>query len=81
MPNLLANEEVFPEFIQNAATAENIARAGLELLRDEPRRARIKAKLSEIVKSLGSAGASQRAASAILGLLPLGAGRNSEAKT
>src|SRR5258706_4747582 len=27
MPNLLANEEIFPEFIQAAATPENIARA------------------------------------------------------
>lgn len=70
MPNLLANEEVFPEFIQNAATPENIARAALELLRDEARRSRIKTKLSEIVASLGPPGASQRAASAIMRLLP-----------
>ena len=70
MPNLLGNEEVFPEFLQNAATSENIARAALELLRDEARRARIKTKLSEIVASLGPPGASQRAASAILQLLP-----------
>ena len=45
MPNLLANEEVFPEFIQGAATPDNIARAAVELLRDAPRRAKIKAKL------------------------------------
>ena len=38
MPNLLANEEVYPEFIQNAATPENIARAALELLQNESRR-------------------------------------------
>ena len=66
MPNLLANEEVFPEFIQGAATPDNLARAGLELLRDEPRRARVKARLSEIVASLGSPGAPRRAASAIM---------------
>lgn len=69
MPNLLANEEVFPEFIQDAATAENIGRAGLELLKDEARRARIKTKLSEIVTSLGGSGASRRAAQAILSSL------------
>ena len=69
MPNLLANEEIFPEFIQGAATAENLARAALELLRDEPRRQRVKAKLREIVASLGGPGASQRAARAIVRLM------------
>jgi len=65
MPNLLANEEVFPEFIQGAATTDNITRATVELLRDAPRRARIKAKLAEIVASLGPPGATRRAAKAI----------------
>ena len=68
LPNLLANEEVFPEFIQNASSAENIARATLELLRDRNRRARIKARLAEIVASLGAPGASRRAAQAVLKL-------------
>ena len=66
MPNLLANEEVFPEFIQDAATPENIARAALELLRDEGRRARVKTRLAEIVASLGGPGAARRAAKAIV---------------
>jgi len=65
LPNLLANEEVFPEFIQNAATAENIAKAALDLLRDQNRRAKIKARLADIVASLGGSGASRRAARAI----------------
>ena len=65
---LLANEELFPEFIQDAATPENIARAALELLRGEARRAKIKAKLAEIVAALGGPGASRRAARAILRL-------------
>jgi len=69
MPNLLADEEVFPEFIQNAATAKNIAGAALELLQNEPRRKSIKAKLTEIVSSLGGPGASVRAARAIANLL------------
>jgi len=69
MPNLLANEEIFPEFVQHAATPENIARAALELLRDETQRETVKAKLSKVVASLGSPGASQRAAEAIVGLL------------
>jgi lipid-A-disaccharide synthase len=69
MPNLLAAEEVFPEFIQNAATPENIARAALDLLQNEARRNSIKAKLAEIVSSLGGPGASERAALAITELL------------
>ncbi len=69
MPNLLANEETFPEFIQQAATPENIARAGLELLQDQQRRARIKARLAEIIASLGQPGAGRRAAAAIVRLL------------
>jgi lipid-A-disaccharide synthase len=72
MPNLLADEPLFPEFVQGAATAENLARAALELLRDENRRARIKACLAEIVASLGPPGASRRAARAIVGLLEAG---------
>ena len=69
MPNLLANEEVFPEFVQNAATPESISHAALELLQNEPLRIQIKKQLVEIVSQLGGPGASQRAAVAILNLL------------
>lgn len=69
MPNLLAGEQVFPEYIQNAATPENISEAALELLRSESRRKAIKTKLAEIVSSLGGPGASRRAAQAITKLL------------
>ena len=69
MPNLLAGEEVFPEFIQNQATPENISRAALELLQNESRRKTIKTKLAQIVSSLGGPGASVRAARTIVGLL------------
>jgi lipid-A-disaccharide synthase len=68
MPNILANEEVFPEFIQNTATSENISSAALELLQDESRRAKIKTQLATIVSSLGEPGAAGRAAAAILSL-------------
>jgi len=66
MPNLLANQEIFPEFIQGAATADNIAGAAIALLQDQPRRNKMKAKLAEIVTSLGAPGASERAALAVL---------------
>ncbi len=69
MPNLLANEEVFPEFVQDAATPDKIAEAGLALLRDQERRARTRAKLAEIIASLSGPGANRRAARAILKLM------------
>jgi lipid-A-disaccharide synthase len=68
MPNILADEEIFPEFVQNAATPENIAPAALELLQNEPRRIQIKKRLAEVVSYLGGPGATARAATAILRL-------------
>ncbi len=70
MPNLLADEPIFPEFIQHEATPENLARATLELLENPTRRESVKAKLAEVVAKLGGPGASQRAARAIMSLLP-----------
>jgi lipid-A-disaccharide synthase len=68
MPNILADEEVFPEFVQGAATPKNIAGAALELLQNEPRRIQIKKRLAEVVSSLGGPGANMRAVTAILSL-------------
>jgi len=68
MPNLLAGEEVYPEFLQDALTAENLARAALELLQDGSRRTKMKSQLVKIVASLGEPGAANRAALAILSL-------------
>ena len=69
MPNLLADEEIYPEFLQDAATAENLAQAALELLQNESRRAQIKKRLAEVVASLGGPGANARAAMAIVNLM------------
>jgi lipid-A-disaccharide synthase len=68
MPNLLAGEDVFPEFIQHAATAENISAATLALLQDDARRGKIKAQLQKIIATLGEPGAAKRAAAAVLSL-------------
>jgi lipid-A-disaccharide synthase len=70
MPNLLAGETVYPEFIQDEATPENLSRAALELLQDKARRTEIKAQLAKIISSLGEPGAASRAAAAILSLFP-----------
>ncbi|MEO8429330.1 MAG: lipid-A-disaccharide synthase [Verrucomicrobiota bacterium] len=69
MPNLLAGEEIYPEFIQSAATSENIANAALKILNNPTTRTTIKAKLAKVVESLGLPGASERAAKAIVNLL------------
>jgi lipid-A-disaccharide synthase len=69
MPNLMANEEVFPEFIQDAATPDNISHAALQLLQNQSRRGKVRAKLAEVIASLGGPGASRRAAEAILALM------------
>jgi lipid-A-disaccharide synthase len=69
MPNLLADEPLFPEFIQGQATAENLAKAAFALLADGPRRSAIRARLREVIESLGGPGSTQRAAAMILQLM------------
>jgi lipid-A-disaccharide synthase len=69
MPNLLAGEPVYPEFIQGHATAANIAAAASQLLADPEQRLRIRAKLRSVISSLGGPGAARRAAAAVVKLL------------
>src|SRR5262245_8745142 len=69
MPNILANEPIYPEFIQHEATPEKIATAALDLLNNEARRTQIKEKLASVVASLGGPGANQRSARAIVKVL------------
>ncbi len=66
MPNVLANREVVPEFIQHRAKARAIARATLHLREDADARQRMSAAFDEIIGQLGEGGASEKAASAIL---------------
>ena len=70
MPNLMAGDRVYPEFIQNDATPENLASAAMNLLRDKSQRETIKAQLSVIIDSLGQPGATKRAAAAVQSLFP-----------
>ena len=69
MPNLLAGEAVFPEFIQDDATALNLADAVVELLRLPEQRAAVQRKLAAVIASLGGPGATRRAATAVLRLV------------
>jgi lipid-A-disaccharide synthase len=69
MPNLLAGQSIYPEFIQHEATPAKLAGAALELLENADRRSWVKAQLAAVVKSLGEPGAARRAARVILDLL------------
>jgi lipid-A-disaccharide synthase len=69
MPNLLADDTVFPEFVQHHATPQAIAAAAEDLLRSPEKRAAIRAKLAHIVAQLGKPGAARHAAHAIVRLL------------
>lgn len=69
MPNLLAGEPLFPEFIQNDATPANLADAASTLLASTARRAEIKEKLARMIATLGPPGACRRGAQAIVRLL------------
>ena len=66
MPNILAQEEIFPEFIQNEATPDNIAKASLRILQDSTERQKILTGLEHIASQLGEPGATNRAAKSIL---------------
>ena len=68
-PNLLAGEELFPEFIQSAANADNLAEASFRLLRDRSERTRILDGLELVAAQLGESGAASRAARAVLDTL------------
>lgn len=69
MPNLLADEIVFPEFVQHDATGSAIAGAALELVENPASRAQCQDKLARITDGLGPSGASLRAAGHILELI------------
>ena len=66
MPNLLAGKLIVPEFIQSAATVENISRPVIEWIKDPKERRRLRTELLSLRTLFGSSGASERAARVIL---------------
>jgi lipid-A-disaccharide synthase len=62
MPNIIAGRRIVPEFIQDEASPEVLAREALRLLRDPAARAECKAALREVRAKLGEEGASERTA-------------------
>ena len=66
MPNLLADKEVVPEFIQHHAKPNAIVKAVQPLIEDANARERMISQFDAIVPKLGDVGASQMAARAII---------------
>lgn len=69
MPNLLAGEAVFPEYIQHEATPDKLSEAGLRFLSDEDLRVKTRHKINRAVGTLEGPGSTQRAAQAVLSLV------------
>jgi lipid-A-disaccharide synthase len=68
MPNLIANEEIVPEFMQEAATEDRIAAALAPLFVGEARDRQVEA-LARACEGIGPAGAAQRTADIVEELL------------
>jgi lipid-A-disaccharide synthase len=66
MPNVLADKEIVPEFIQHRAKPREIANAVLKLLTDSESTRHLISEFDAIVAKLGAGGANRKAARAIL---------------
>jgi lipid-A-disaccharide synthase len=66
MPNVLADREIVPEFLQHEAKPKEIAVAILRLIDDSAARDKMIMEFAAIIEKLGEAGASAKAAQAIL---------------
>lgn len=71
LPNLLADEEIVPEFLQQEATAENIVRALFDLMRD-PVRCNLMQKQFQEIHEILNQNASEQSAEAIAELIEPG---------
>ncbi|MGQ9454502.1 MAG: lipid-A-disaccharide synthase [Armatimonadota bacterium] len=66
LPNLIAGSEVCPEFLNEAVTGENIARAALDIISNESAKVQMREALASIREQLGQPGAIDRTAKTIL---------------
>src|SRR6185437_10811756 len=68
LPNIIAGRQIVPEILQGALSPEALAERMRPLLRETPERRTMVQALTEVRASLGTAGASERVASSLLGL-------------
>jgi lipid-A-disaccharide synthase len=66
MPNVLADKEVVPEFIQHQARPTKLAKATLRLIDEPSVRQQMISEFDKIITGLGEGGASEKAAKAIV---------------
>jgi lipid-A-disaccharide synthase len=66
LPNLIMNREITPELRQYAATSQNIADVAIDLLSNESRRRRMLEDFAELRRRMGSGGAGEEAAQAVV---------------
>ncbi len=69
LANLVAGEEIVPEFIQNAVNADALAAEAADILTNDTRRTRMEGQLQNVKLSLGPGGATARAAQLALSLI------------
>ncbi len=69
LPNILADAEIVPEYLQGRMTPKAIAQTVADLLADPQRRTAMKTALHEVATSLGIPGAATRAAREVLSTL------------
>jgi lipid-A-disaccharide synthase len=69
MPNVLANREIVPELLQEAASPAALARVVEALFLDPARREAQQADFREVIAALGAPGAGARAAQLVAGML------------
>ena len=67
--NIIAGREIAPEFLQYAATPQNIAEKIIPVLLDEKKQKVMREELAQVKSALGTTGAGMRAAQAIMPLL------------
>jgi lipid-A-disaccharide synthase len=67
--HLLEMRMIVPEYVQEDSNPENIAREGLDLLTNQPRRQQMQTDYAHVREKLGAAGVVQRGAQEILNLI------------